>query len=96
MRMKTTKALLFCSFTIVLLLGVVGIASAAPPVNDDPDYRCGPCDCQCGEMLDVNTPPFCDGSPKGFKGEAWGHLRDNRFPAACLVYCVQKAPKGNR
>ena len=91
MRMKTTKALLFCSFTIFLFLGVVGIASAAPPVND-PDYKCGPCDCDCGDMLDVNTPPFCYGHPKDFpRRSGWG-----RLAAACLVSCVRDAPKGNQ
>ena len=95
MRMKTTKALLFCSFTIVLLLGVVGIASAAPPVNDDPDYLCGPCECSCGEMLEANTTPFCGLHIKEF-------IRNPNFPnnarwaAACLVSCVRDAPKGNQ
>ena len=94
MRMKTTKALLFCSFTIVLLLGVVGIASAAPPVNGD-EYRCGPCDCECGDMLvakKAKTPPFCYGHPKDFpRRSGWG-----RLAAACLVSCVRDAPKGNQ
>lgn len=89
MQMKT-KALLACSVTIVLLLGVVGIASAAPPVND-PDYVCEPCKCECGDMFDAN-PPFCYGHPK-----EWDHRSGNaRLAAACLVSCVRNAPKGNQ
>ncbi len=91
MRMKTTKALLFCSFTIFLFLGVVGIASAAPPVND-PDYVCEPCGCDCGDMFELNTPPFCYGHPKEFPHRS-GLAR---WAAECLVECVQAAPKGNQ
>ena len=92
MRIKTTKALLFCSFTAVLLLGVVGIASAAPPVASGP---CEPCNCECGDMLvakKAKTPPFCYGHPKAFPHRSgWG-----RLAAECLVSCVRNAPKGNQ
>ncbi len=98
MRMKTTKALLFCSFTIVLLLGVVGIASAAPPGDDS--YWCKPCGdgCPCGDMFNTHDhfsppPPFCWGHPKDF---ARGRSGNARLAAACLVECVQVAPKGNQ
>ena len=99
MRMKTTKALLFCSFTIVLLLGVVGIASAAPPVIGEP-CPCGRfCadatgwDFDCEGFHFANAPPFCWGHPKGFKGFG---LRNARVPAACLASCLRNAPKGNQ
>ncbi len=95
MRMKTTKALLFCSFTIVLLLGVVGIASAAPPVIGE---NC-PCETLCADLTggdffmctgvhEANRAPFCWGHPNGFKGFG---LRDARVPAACLAWCLRNA-----
>ncbi len=94
MRMKTTKALLFCSFTIVLLLGVVGIASAARPVYEEPCNKCdGAPECICGPMHVENAPPFCWGHPKGFKGFG---LRNARVPARCLAFCLKNAPKGNQ
>lgn len=91
MRMKTTKALLFCSFTIVLLLGVVGIASAAPPVID------GLCDCGCAEngWHDVpNTPPFCYPHPRNFpRPNEEGYTPGlARWAAACLVSCLRGIP----
>jgi len=79
MRMKTKKALLFCSFTIVLLLGVVGIASAARPVMDSS------CDCEC--VMSDFSPPFCWGThPKDFD-PGWA-----KGAAECLVACLRGIP----
>ncbi len=79
MQMKT-KALFACSVTIVILLGVVGIASAAPPISGDN------CDCGCIH----SNPPFCHGDVKDFDPQSRGAAA--RGAAASFVSCVRNIP----
>ncbi len=96
MQMKT-KALLACSVTIFLFLGVVGIASAAPPVIGGPcGDGCDPVGYRCSEFCkgwhEANTAPFCWGHPKEFRH----NTGSARLAAACLASCLRNAPKGNQ